>query len=56
MSVWAILASPLIMSNDLRNIKKEFKDILLNKDAIAINQDAMGHQGQLLQTVRIKKT
>lgn len=31
MAIWAIIASPLIMSNDLKNIRPEFKEILLNK-------------------------
>lgn len=31
MAIWAILAAPLLMSNDLTNIRQEFKEILLNK-------------------------
>lgn len=31
MAIWAILAAPLIMSNDLDRISHEFADILLNK-------------------------
>lgn len=31
MALWAILAAPLIMSNDLKNIRPEFRKILLNK-------------------------
>lgn len=31
MAIWAILAAPLIMSNDLDAVRSEFKDILLNK-------------------------
>lgn len=30
MAIWAILAAPLIMSNDLEQIQSEFKEILLN--------------------------
>jgi len=48
MALWAILAAPLIMSNDLRSIKPEMKAILLNKNVIAINQDPLGMQGRLL--------
>lgn len=48
MTIWSILSAPLIMSNDLRNIKQEFKDILLNKDVIAINQDPLGLQGEMI--------
>ncbi|CAB3251199.1 unnamed protein product [Arctia plantaginis] len=45
MAVWAILASPLMMSVDLASIKPEFKAILLNPDVIAISQDKLGQQG-----------
>lgn len=31
MAIWAILAAPLIMSNDLDNIRPEFKEILTNR-------------------------
>lgn len=48
LSVWAILAAPFIMSVDLKNIRPELRDLLLNKDVIAINQDALGKQGTLV--------
>lgn len=47
MAVWAILAAPLIMSNDLVNISPEMKNILLNRDIIAVDQDPLGIQGYL---------
>ncbi len=43
---WSVLASPLLAGNDLPNMKPEIKAILTNKDAIAINQDALGKQGK----------
>ena len=46
MTVWAILAAPLIMSNDLAAVSKEIKEILINKDVIAVNQDVLGIQGR----------
>ena len=46
MALWSIMAAPLIMSNDLRTIKQEFKDILLNRAVIKINQDPLGIQGR----------
>merc|ERR1711970_542091 len=46
MGLWCIMAAPLIMSNDLRNIRPEFKQILQNKEAIKINQDPLGVQGK----------
>ena len=47
MAMWAIFAAPLIMSTDLRTIRPESKDILLNKRVIAVNQDKLGIQGHL---------
>ncbi|XP_065201110.1 alpha-N-acetylgalactosaminidase-like [Planococcus citri] len=46
MAVWAILAAPLLISADLRNMKPELKAILQNKDIIAVNQDPLGIQGR----------
>lgn len=39
------------MSNDLRNIAPEFRQILLNRDAIAVDQDPMGRMGRLVANV-----
>jgi alpha-galactosidase len=48
-SLWAIIASPLIAGNDLRNMTETTRAILTNKEIIAINQDAMGLQGVLVR-------
>jgi alpha-N-acetylgalactosaminidase len=48
MALWAVLAAPLIMSNDLRTIRPEFIEILQNRNVIKINQDPIGHQGRRL--------
>lgn len=45
-SLWAIMASPLLIGTDLRTIKPEALQILLNKDVIAIDQDPLGVQGK----------
>jgi alpha-N-acetylgalactosaminidase len=50
--MWAIMASPLLMSVDLRTIRPEFKAILLNTEIIAVNQDPMGVQGRRVYKVR----
>ena len=42
MGAWAIFAAPLIMGNDVRNLTKAQRNILLNKSVIAINQDPLG--------------
>lgn len=44
-SMWCMLAAPLIAGNDLVNMKPETREILTNKEAIAINQDSLGIQG-----------
>lgn len=44
--LWAIMGSPLLMSNDLRNIGKEYSDLLKNKEIININQDPLGKVGK----------
>jgi alpha-galactosidase len=41
-SLWALLAAPLIAGNDLRSMTKEVKEILLNEEVIAVNQDKLG--------------
>ncbi|MBS2211950.1 glycoside hydrolase family 27 protein [Carboxylicivirga mesophila] len=43
-AMWAMLASPLIMGNDLRSASNETIKTLTNKEVIAINQDALGIQ------------
>uniref|UniRef100_A0A674EBX5 Alpha-galactosidase n=1 Tax=Salmo trutta TaxID=8032 RepID=A0A674EBX5_SALTR len=48
MALWAIMAAPLIMSNNLRTLSSEARAILQNGAAIAINQDPMGVQGRRL--------
>jgi alpha-galactosidase len=45
MSLWAMLAAPLLAGNDLRNMTNETRDILENKEVIAIDQDKLGRQG-----------
>jgi len=44
MSLWSIMCSPLIATNDLRKMNEETKRILLNEEVIAINQDVLGKQ------------
>jgi alpha-galactosidase len=44
-SMWAMLAAPLLAGNDLPHMKPEIRDILTNRDVIAIDQDKLGKQG-----------
>jgi alpha-galactosidase len=44
MSLWALVAAPLLAGNDVRTMTPSTKAILLNKEVIAIDQDALGKQ------------
>lgn len=44
-TMWAMMASPLIIGNDIRNMSDKTKAILLNKEVIAFDQDTLGVQG-----------
>jgi len=46
MSLWALLAAPLLAGNDLRNMTAETKDMLTNSEVIAVDQDSKGAQGR----------
>jgi alpha-galactosidase len=50
MSLWAILAAPLLAGNDLRSMSDATVAILTNKEVIAVDQDKLGQQG-----VRVKQ-
>lgn len=45
MTLWSLLASPLLAGNDLTKMTDAEKAILMNHDVIAIDQDALGKQG-----------
>jgi len=42
MSLWSLLAAPLLAGNDLRSMSEETKSILMNAEVIAIDQDPEG--------------
>ena len=44
-TMWCMMASPLILGNDLRNMSDATRRIILNKEMIAIDQDPLGVQG-----------
>nr|XP_027197985.1 alpha-N-acetylgalactosaminidase-like [Dermatophagoides pteronyssinus] len=48
MAFWCMWSAPLLMSNDLRSIRPEMKEILLNKELIAIDQDPLGIMASLV--------
>lgn len=45
-SLWAMMAAPLILGNDLRHMTTETLDIITNAEVIAIDQDPLGRQGR----------
>ncbi len=44
-SFWCLLAAPLMAGNDLRTMNPATRDILTNKEVIAVDQDPLGKQG-----------
>mgnify|MGYP000010589350 FL=1 len=45
-SMWCMLATPLMAGNDLRKMDADTKEILTNKEVIAVNQDKLGEQAR----------
>ncbi len=45
MSLWCLLAAPLLAGNDLSKMTPETLAILTNSEVIAVDQDALGAQG-----------
>ena len=44
-ALWCMVAAPLIAGNDVRTMTQQTRDILINKEAIAVDQDSLGIQG-----------
>jgi alpha-galactosidase len=44
-SLWALFAAPLMAGNDLQAMKPEIREILMNREVIAVDQDSLGIQG-----------
>lgn len=45
MSLWSMLAAPLLAGNDLSKMDQTTKSILMNTEVIAVDQDKLGIQG-----------
>ena len=43
-SLWCMLAAPLMAGNDLRLMSDDTREILTNRDVIAIDQDGLGRE------------
>jgi alpha-galactosidase len=46
MSLWSMLAAPLLAGNDLRTMSPSILEILTNREVIAVDQDSLGKQGE----------
>ncbi|KAL5482255.1 hypothetical protein EMCRGX_G022559 [Ephydatia muelleri] len=44
-SIWCLLAAPLIVVTDIRNMTSAMSNILLNQEMIAVDQDKLGKAG-----------
>eukprot|EP01090_Pellita_catalonica_P008805 TRINITY_DN19871_c0_g1_i1.p1 TRINITY_DN19871_c0_g1~~TRINITY_DN19871_c0_g1_i1.p1 ORF type:complete len:365 (-),score=29.80 TRINITY_DN19871_c0_g1_i1:23-1006(-) len=47
MALWVVLASPLILGNNIYNISKEFTELVTHKEALRINRDSLCIQASL---------
>lgn len=45
MSLWSVLAAPLLAGHDVRTMSASLKEILTNREVVAIDQDKLGKQG-----------
>jgi len=48
-SLWAVMSAPLMAGNDVRAMPPATREILGNKEVIAVDQDSLGVQGMLVQ-------
>jgi alpha-galactosidase len=48
-SLWSVLAAPLMAGNDLRDMTDEVRAILTAPEVIAVDQDPLGKQGDLVR-------
>src|SRR5436190_10672238 len=48
-SLWAVMAAPLLAGNDVRTMSAATRDILTNKEVIAVDQDSLGIQGMIVE-------
>jgi len=49
MSLWSLLPAPLLAGNDLRTMDAATREILLNREVIAVDQDPAGHPARRLE-------
>lgn len=49
MSLWCLMASPLLCGNDIRKMNNDTKEILLNPEILSLDQDALGKQARIIR-------
>ncbi len=49
MTMWAIMAAPLLTGNDIRKMSASTKEIYMNADMIAVDQDSAGVPGHRIK-------
>ena len=49
-ALWAEMAAPLIVGTDVRTMSAATKELLTNKDIIAVDQDPLGAQGRVVSS------
>ena len=51
LNLWAVIAAPMMLGNDVRIMMRETVALLSNRELIAINQDKAGRQGKRVAQV-----
>ena len=49
MSLWSLMAAPLIFSGDMAKLDAFTLNVLCNAEVIAVDQDPLGRQGKILR-------
>jgi alpha-galactosidase len=49
MSMWSLMASPLVYSGDMTQLDAFTLNVLCNAEVIAVDQDPLGHQAKILR-------
>lgn len=55
-SLWALAKAPLLVGCDVTTMSEETREIILNKEVIAVNQDNLGIQGVKVSSREINTT
>jgi len=53
-SLWAIMAAPLLIGADVTRLSQQNLDILMNRDVIAVDQDPLGRQADVISSTGMR--